>query len=404
MNDETTPHQPAEGDDADWLRSLGDAAIEPSAEAHPGPEVGPTLPPIDRERPVRPPLVPQWVWITLGVLAAVVALIAIVGTTIFFTARVPVIDVTGLQLGVARARLAQDSLQVSVVEERFSSAPKNEILEQTPAAGEKLLKGSTITVVVSAGTEDFTMPDVVGDGIALARGTLESGGLVVVIEPVTSDAASDTVLSTDPAPGATVRTGDTVRVQVASPSAGGAEIRPFNLQGLTVSLDPEPVASGTTDATMDVARRLRSLLEASGASVTILRSALDTATAAADRAQRATETSATVGLGFSTTETGPEGRVVLYPAAGAPVTVSSSAELASAIASSLAEVAPPVTSKTVDSDEVLSSAAVAWVRVGLGSGSQRNDKNAWADTTWADRVARALYAAVGSLYGAPEVP
>jgi len=400
-HDPQTPHGSEE--DAEWLKSLGDAGLEPVG-AWTEPVVGPILPPLDRERPVRPPVVPRWVWVALAVVVASVVLVGGIAVAVMTTSRVSVVDVEGLQLGVARTRLAQDGLEITVKEERFSPAPRDEILEQSPAAGESIRRGQAVEVVVSAGTEDFTMPDVVGDGLTLARGTLEGAGLVVVVEPVTSDESSDTVLSTDPAPRATVRTGDKVRLRVASPSVGSATVRPFKLQGLSVTLDPAPVKTGTTDVTMSVTRRLRSLLEASGASVTILRSALDTSTTDAARASRATESSATIALGFSVTAKGPEGRAVLYPAAGNAGIRASSAELASAIATALARVAPPVSSKGIATDTVLPSAAAPWVRVNLGSASQRNDRTAWADPTWADRVARALYAAVGSLYGAPEEP
>ena len=78
------------------------------------------------------------------------------------------------------------------------------------------------------------MPDVVGNGLALAKGTLEDRGLIVIVEPVISDTASDTVLSTTPAAGAMVRTGDTVRLQVATSSTPGVDLQPYSLQGVSV--------------------------------------------------------------------------------------------------------------------------------------------------------------------------
>ena len=69
----------------------------------------------------------------------------------------------------------------------------------TAILNDKVPSNQGVTVVVSAGTEEFTMPDVVGEGLTLARSQLEQKGLEVQVEPQPSDQPSDTVLGSNPA-------------------------------------------------------------------------------------------------------------------------------------------------------------------------------------------------------------
>jgi N-acetylmuramoyl-L-alanine amidase len=248
------------------------------------------------------------------------------------------------------------------------------------------------------------MPDVVGDGLTLARGTLEARGLVVIVEQVVSDTTSDTVLSTTPAAGATVRTGDTVRVQVAASSSPDVTLQPYTLKGVDVVIDAAPPAVGAPDVPMEVSRRLRALLEASGATVTMLRASGDSSTLDADRAKLASETSATVAVGFVVDATGQPGRVVSTEGTSTTGLPSPSAAIAAQIARELASAAPPVTSAAGTSDSVLQATRAPWARVRLGASSARVDENHFDDPQWSDSVARAVYAAIGKVYGAPTSP
>lgn len=356
-------------------------------------------PPVERQRPVRPPLVQKRVWVALAVVLGAV----LVGTlaAIWLTAaqRVVVPDVVGVDVGVARTRLAQIGLEATIVEERFSAEPIGEVLEQRPGVGAKLKRGRPVGLVVSAGTEEFVMPDVIGDGLTLARGTLEAKGLVVEVEVVTSDQSSDTVLASTPAAGALVRIGDTVRLQVATPRAQSTNLRPYRLQGLAVTIDPAPSPRENVDVPLEIARRLRALLEASDATVVVLRSSGATATSDADRAQAAIQTSSTVAIGLSVNASGPAGRSVAAPLrASTP----SPMQLRDAIASQLATAVPPAVVTTATVDPVLGMLTVPWARVTLGSYSARNDETAFSDPNWADDVARAIYVGIGEVFGSRE--
>lgn len=384
---------PAADEDTTGATDAWTAVRTPSA----GPSVY-DLPALDRPRPERDRFVPRWVYIAVA--AAIVVLALVAGGVVWYAnaSEVDVPDVTGVQLEVARTRLEAVGLEVQVEDRRFSAAPRDEVLGQSPSAGATLRRGSLVRLVISAGTEEIVMPDVVGDGLNLARAELERRGLVVIVDAVPSDVPSDTVLGTTPAPGAIVRTGDTVRVTVAAPVGGSGGLSPYNMQGLGIVIDPAPTGTAT-DTTMEVARRLRSLLEASGATVNVLRSATDTSAADPVRAQAAQTATGTIAIGLSVAPSGPAGRVVSIPVTGTPDALQRSQLLASSITSQLATVAPPVRSQTSSNEMVLQATRLAWARIVLGSVAAREDQTRFNDPAWADQMARAIYTSLGELYG-----
>ncbi len=359
-------------------------------------------PALDRERPERPPLVPRWVWIALAALVAVIVVGTGIAIAVSSSGRVTVPDVRGESLALAKTELAEVGLEAEVTERRFSGKPTDEVLSQSPAPSGEARRGDVVQLIVSAGNEEFTMPDVVGNGVVLATGMLEGKGLEVVVESVISDVESDTVLSSTPAPGAIVRTGDTVRLQVASPRPGSAQLKPYLMTGLTITLDPAPVPDGKTDVTLEVARRLRSLFEASGATVVVLRSAADTVTTDASRKNAARAAASTFSLGLSADVAGNGGRSVVAPSAATSLTASQASVIASSVVAQLTKVAPPVKSGRAISDRIFGGPSTTWVRVSLGSYASRADTISFSDPQWADRVARAIYSGVGEVLGTGE--
>lgn len=386
-----------------WLKELSDAAIPSSTPPKPAEEAAPEpvieLPPLERTRPRRPPLVPQWVWISAGVGVVAIALAIAAVATISAMSRVAVPDVTGTALGVAQARLGQLGLKASIAEKRFSTLPADQVISQSPGFGAQAQRGDTVSLVVSGGSEEFNMPDVVGDGVTLAKGLLEAKGLLVQIEEVISEDASDTVMTSMPAAGATVRTGDTVRLQVSTPRVSGVKLQPYSLKGVGILIDPSAPIAGATDASLDVARRLSALLEASGASVTLLRQARTARDSDSDRSNRAAESTASVAVGLTVKATGQSGRIVAYSSTAAVSEEATSGALAETVAVELARSAPPAATQSVGGDNVFDAVRIPWVRVTLGSASQRADQSAFEDPDWADAVARSVYAALGKLYG-----
>lgn len=405
MTDDYKPTQ-TEEEGGSWLASLSDAAVPSASEAsHSQADVRfAGLPALERERPKRAPLISMRVWTIAGI--ALVALLLVIAAIVTATSlgRVAVPDVVGTGLGEARTRIERAGLRVEVTERRFSTEPRDQVLEQDPGPDSQLQKGESVRLVVSGGSEEFPMPDVVGNGATLAQGTLESRGLVVVVEQVVSEVASDTVLSTTPAAGATVRTGDTVRIQVAASQSPDVTLQPYRFSNIEVVIDAAPAPTGATDVPMEVARRLRALLEASGASVTMLRSTGASSTLDADRAKAASEANASVAVGFVVVASGQAGRVVSTEGASITGQPSASEAFANQLVTELSASVPPVSAASGTSDPVLQAARSPWARVLLGAASAREDETSFADPTWIDSVARATYAAIGKTYGTPTRP
>jgi N-acetylmuramoyl-L-alanine amidase len=357
--------------------------------------------PVGRPKRQRPPLIPVWVPIAAAAAIGVIAII-IVGTLyVSSVLRATTPKVVGLELGVAKSRAATERLEVTVAEKRFSVLPPGTIISQSPMAGSPIRRGETITVVVSAGTEEFSMPDVTGNGLLLARGLLEGKGLELRVESEPSEQPSDTVLATNPSAGVMVRTGAIVRITVASAGAGGSTVLPMNMRGVAVTIDPAVVPKGQTDVSLEVARRLSSLIEASGGTVLATRSLTDTGVAASapTRARRAKEGSAMVAVGLEVTAAGTKGVVALYPLTGTSAITDPSRTLATGIATAMLASGLSASASTIPTDAVLSVTKAPWSRVRLGSLSAPEDMANFRDPKWADAVARSIYRALGEIYG-----
>jgi hypothetical protein len=355
--------------------------------------------------PRRRTLLPRWLpWAVASVIA--VALVT-AGLLVWRsrTGLVAVPNVEGLTVTTATARLHETGMLLEIGDRRFSSSvARGLVVEQRPAPGTPLHPGSTVVVAVSAGSESLALPDVVGWKLERARGTLRSRGLDVQVEAAPSEQPSGTVLSTYPAPGVTVSTGDTVRLTVATADPSGGMLLPVDLRGRSFVIDPAPMpVAGVTDAPMDVARRLRALLEASGATVIVTREAVEVTGAPVDlRAQRAKATTSTALVGFAVIQAGAPGVAVLTvpaDAATSPFFIDS-VSLGRAVQASLRSTAPDVRTAPSAGDSILTGTGIPAVRVVLGSAASPADVRSVSDPAWADGVARAVYSAIGSLYGA----
>lgn len=124
------------------------------------------------------------------------------------------------------------------------------IIDQRPAPGSSDTTDNTLVYVVSLGSAGVTIPDtVIGQGVDVAKSTLESLGLQISFVNEPSDrVASGSVIRTDPAVGSNVTNTDTVRVYV---SIGQNALVP-DLVGLSESAAIDAIAGaglayGATD-------------------------------------------------------------------------------------------------------------------------------------------------------------
>jgi len=94
-------------------------------------------------------------------------------------AKVPI--VVGTQRGVAVQQIRGRGLTPSVSEEE-SSRPAGEVIRQSPSAGREVERGSGVSIVVSAGEEQATVPNVIGKLRGEAVEAVRAAGLTPKVE------------------------------------------------------------------------------------------------------------------------------------------------------------------------------------------------------------------------------
>ncbi|MDQ3725804.1 MAG: PASTA domain-containing protein [Actinomycetota bacterium] len=165
-----------------------------------------------------------WLWALL-VAAIVIGILVGLALTRDTSTKVP--NVTGNQLGVAITLLEQDGFTVGDVIRVEREAPANEVLEQDPAASPPeasldcafitfFCSKPEVTLTVSAGPGQATVPSTAGQSEEEATRALEEAGFQVGVERVNSESvAPGAVVYSDPGGGSTATKGSTVTLFVS---------------------------------------------------------------------------------------------------------------------------------------------------------------------------------------------
>jgi serine/threonine-protein kinase len=129
--------------------------------------------------------------------------------------KVAVPNVVGQDRADARSALEDAQLQVVVKEEEADGDP-GKVLRQDPAAGTKIAKGETVTIVVSKERSQVDVPDVVGMAVNDALDALTEAGFRPRQEtvPVTTPAEDGFVVDQRPQGGVKRKKGSRVTIQV----------------------------------------------------------------------------------------------------------------------------------------------------------------------------------------------
>ncbi|MCX8007580.1 MAG: PASTA domain-containing protein [Coriobacteriia bacterium] len=348
-----------------------------------------------RSRPPRPPLIPRWIVISASAFVAA-SIIAAAGVVIASRSSAVVVPaVVGLREPDAVNSLQKAGLVAENAGTLFSNdVPRGAVISQDPSAGSTARRGAVVRIVVSAGAETISMPDVIGLAADDAMRQLQALGLVVSTQVVESQLASGTVLESFPAPGAEVRSGTPVRLSIAGQPPAASQLAQYSFVGVAVIIDPVPRGL-TPDTPYEVARRLRALIEASGGKVVVTRSASATSSALADRVAAARQSTATAAVVLDVASSGPAGISIARSRVtqGVPDAVASA--VASALAEGFATAGLPHRDSGQVADPILSVVACPGVRVILGSLSDQADVARFGDPDWADTVARVVYRALG---------
>jgi len=130
---------------------------------------------------------------------------------------VAVPQITDRPTDEARRLLQRSGLEMTIGEEREAPGKgEGTVLEQNPAAAERVPIGTTVSIVIAGPGRELTMPDVTGRPAEEMRKGLESMNLEVTVEEVWSSGIEGIISSQEPQQGTTVRAGDRVTLTVSS--------------------------------------------------------------------------------------------------------------------------------------------------------------------------------------------
>jgi eukaryotic-like serine/threonine-protein kinase len=137
-------------------------------------------------------------------------------------AKVPVL--VGSQRRLAVQQIRGRGLTPSVSEEE-SSAPAGEVISQSPSAGSEVEPGAAVAIVVSAGEEQATVPNIIGRLRSEAVEAVRAAGLSPSVEEEETAVQGKIGRALDqfPPPGTELEPGDSVTIIVGSPAAGPGE-------------------------------------------------------------------------------------------------------------------------------------------------------------------------------------
>jgi eukaryotic-like serine/threonine-protein kinase len=210
----------------------------------------------DEEQPERRPGWVPWAWALL--VALLVAGAAVAAYFISRPKQYPVPRVTGLQLNVARTLIQNAHFQVGVINVP-SKKPSGTVIGENPGAGSKADKGSTVTLTVSKGQGNVSVPSVQGLSQAAATRLITKAGLKVahVITQSSSRFNAGEAAGTNPGAAKSVPpgTGVTLIVSSGQPRNNVPDVRGESQSAATSQLtaagfnvDPSTQTSGSVTA------------------------------------------------------------------------------------------------------------------------------------------------------------
>lgn len=130
---------------------------------------------------------------------------------------VEVPDVVGKSVEQATYLLPKTGLELGQIKRVYSSEPENEVIGQSPEAGDEVKKGTEVDLTVSRGEELVSVPDVVNKTYDDAKSTLEQAGFKVSrSDEASSEVDEGSVIRQSPSAGSEARRGSTITLVVSS--------------------------------------------------------------------------------------------------------------------------------------------------------------------------------------------
>src|SRR5215207_10140366 len=130
--------------------------------------------------------------------------------------KVGVPKVVGLRSGTAAQILQNRGFEVNVENVRSDSVPADRVATQRPQPGQEADEGSTVTIIVSSGPGDATIPFVRGSSRATAERKLKAAGFKVDVRREFNDEVKENrVIETSPSERSRLERGSTVTLVVS---------------------------------------------------------------------------------------------------------------------------------------------------------------------------------------------
>jgi serine/threonine-protein kinase len=155
-----------------------------------------------------------WLWL-LGLL--LLTAIAVGAYLLLAPENRTVPDVVGSRSAVASQRLQNAGFEVDIETVISDSVPRDRVATQRPQPGEEADEGSTVTIIVSGGPGEATVPGVLGRKQAVAERMLREAGFETEARRESSDSVpAGRVISTSPSENSQLEKGRTVTLVVSS--------------------------------------------------------------------------------------------------------------------------------------------------------------------------------------------
>jgi beta-lactam-binding protein with PASTA domain/predicted Ser/Thr protein kinase len=170
----------------------------------------------------------------------------------------PLPDVAGLTAAQATAKLKEAGFKPTTEKQSSATVASGRVISTNPSAGTEAQAGSAVTVLLSSGPAQTTVPDVVGQSSAAAEATLTNAKLAAgaITQQTSTEQSSGTVLEQSPAAGASLPAGGTVNFVVAQaptetavPNVLGKNEAQASAELGRAGFTPQAVTQTTTEAT-----------------------------------------------------------------------------------------------------------------------------------------------------------
>ncbi len=170
----------------------------------------------------------------------------------------PLPNVAGLTAAQATAKLKEAGFKPTTEAQSSATVASGRVISTNPSAGTEAQAGSSVTVLVSSGPAQTSVPDVVGQSRAAAEATLTNAKLAAgaITQQTSTEQSPGTVLEQSPAAGSSLPDGGTVSLTVAQaptetaiPNVVGQNETQASAALGRAGFTPQAVSQTTTEAT-----------------------------------------------------------------------------------------------------------------------------------------------------------